>query len=261
MLSTVDDLPGGNWRRSRKNEFHSVIGGAPTFDSFSEYEKRVPIGRLVPMDVTTNLFHGAVVGTLVVVNFGLGSVAVYLIAKYSGWMWVCLVPMAGLGAMTVTYLSGMGLAKHLLEQVESVFRDDEQPQAEPSAAQPVPLEIKHTDATGKVIKRTRPTLPDGVTTEMLGEWCDAVYSGIRGLGESEWTGNNGLFTGAQYREFKKFLVSQGIIFKNGTARNSEYKLAPSARPSLPYLAEQLKNSTQAQPTNERTNNYEFIEGE
>ena len=175
---------GSSWRQSTRKTFHSMMNtGTPAVDNISEWQKSVPVGRLVPMDVMTSLFHGTVVGCFVVVNLFAGTVSVYLIAEYQGLYWLCLIPMAGLLGMTFTYLSAMGLAKSLLEQVEMLFgKDDEPAEVEPQPEAPQ-LDITIRNEKGKVVKRSRPTLPKGVSYELFSMWCSDVSQGIRGISE------------------------------------------------------------------------------
>lgn len=106
------------------------------------------------------------------------------------------------------------------------------------------LELTHKDEQGKQSRVTLPSLPKGVTLQMFADWCQQVGGGVSTPSEVDWVGRGKPFTKTPYRQFLTIMHDNGVITKDGPAKNSPWMVTTAGRRALPYWARVARNHTQ-----------------
>jgi hypothetical protein len=123
-----------------------------------DWQRVTPIGRLEPRDITTAIYDAGVSFGLVTIAAGFTVVLldVYdccgdLQAHWTRDWW--LAPAAGLAVALFRYFDGVGLAKSLLEIVETLVSRDIDGDGQVGQPQPPPqtvrVEMRHNDPAGQ----------------------------------------------------------------------------------------------------------------
>ncbi len=197
-----------------------------------EWQRITPIGRLSTGDVTTAIYDAGVSFVLVTIASG---VAIWLIngLEFGGYIidlgwWAA--PVSGVSVALWRYFDGMGIARGLLEIVETLKQSKSAPP--PPKPDPVPLEVIQRDKAGVFQRMFRASLPAGISEEKFLNWCKYVV--LRpDLTQSKWVAS-GEFVRTDYTKLLDTLGESGVVKRKSKAKNSEWVLTPEGKETLTF---------------------------
>jgi hypothetical protein len=155
-------------------------------------------------------------------------------------------------------LQGYNALLWRVEETVNLDIDQDGEIGQPEPKEEIQLSIAHTNDSGKVIRTTRPTL-SGVTDEAWAAWCHQVSQGLMDISETNWIGPGKPFSKTAYRGMLERLAQNGIIAKDGSAKNSKWTVTRGGRSALLHWAREAQTQRQVRRTERQTDGFDFIE--